>query len=142
MKTVNSLIPQEYDDFSGINIHEALIFQSRINNRIETLKESQEKKLAPIIEELEILSLALDNHITNEVKRQETEKTTRLLHDVTASALLKKTPAEIQRIKDQGPPFTSANECLIRDQCDGAGCSQCKNESNFVEKKSDSERKK
>lgn len=135
MKTINSLIPEEYDDFSGINIHEALIFQSRINERIETLRESQEKKLAPIIEELEIFSLALDNHISNEIKRQETEKTARLLHDVTASALLKKTPEEIQKIKDQGSPFTSEKDCLIWDQCDGAGCQQCHNESNFVEKK-------
>lgn len=103
MKTINSLIPQEYD-FSGLDIHQALTFQDRINERIEALRESQEKKLTPIIEELEILSLALDNHISQEIKRQETEKFAKTLHDGVSRMLAHD---EIERKKEEGPPFTS-----------------------------------
>jgi hypothetical protein len=77
----NSLIPEEYD-FEGVGIHESLTFQARINERIETLREIQEtKQVLAVIDELQILSLAIDNHISADVKRQETDRARKQIHD-------------------------------------------------------------
>ena len=83
----NSLIPQEYE-FSDIGTHESMIFQARINERIEALKEAKKQTSAvqAITEELEILSLSLDFHISQEIRRQETDKTRRALHDAATKA--------------------------------------------------------
>jgi hypothetical protein len=121
-----SLLPEEYE-FSGIGTHEAIIFQARINTRIETLEEQKQTREAlAVIEELGRLALALDQHVSREVKQQENDRQRRILHDAATRSMEIPRSAEDmplvgngmtisltkeahdQKMKEQGPPYTGA----------------------------------
>jgi hypothetical protein len=67
-----NLLPKEYD-FKGVEIPCAYILQSRIRERIEAMEGEQtnDKGTKFRIEELGLLDLALDVHISSTVREQE-----------------------------------------------------------------------
>ena len=111
----NSIIPTEYD-FEGIGIHEALIMQARINERIEIMKE-EEKQTSPVqavTGELELLSLAIDHHITQDIKRQETDKTRARIKEAADRAHSKEINDRMGASNDEIPPDAGIQQDSIR----------------------------
>jgi hypothetical protein len=98
-----NLLPPEYD-FSGIGIHEAMIFQARIRMRVKTLEEEEKQTAATraIIEELSGLDLALDKHISEEVRHAENDKTRRALHDATTKTLARTPVIDAEKEQEKG----------------------------------------
>jgi hypothetical protein len=65
-----NLLPKEYD-FTGIEIPCAYAIQSRIRERIEALEGAADPAVKAGVEELALLDLSLDRHISKTVKEQE-----------------------------------------------------------------------